>query len=412
MFRFQSLHVANFRCFEQVDVPLESDLTVLFAENGGGKTALLTGLAMGIAVFQPRSPRELKLDALRDTRKTVIGNGRQREPVGSCTVSWRATVGPERTVDWGVTVNPASGRRTNRTHDILSAIEAIRVPGARWPLFAWYGTERMRNGHRRGKLAGETPDRWDGYAASLDPSITDTPLLDWLEREILGDVIRQRQNEPERRFDEGVMAALVRAAPNVAEAWYDPVERGPVARLEDGHVAPWSELSDGFHVFLGLVGDIARRAFLLNESDGRKAAELIEGVVLIDEIDLHLHPRLQRVVLHGLRRAFPKLQLVVTTHSPQVLSSVENRQVRHLVNGRLDEHAAFVEGRDSNAILRELMHTDDRDDEGVQSLRKLHDAIDHGRKDEAERLYQELFARWGDLDPELIRARGLMDWEI
>ena len=81
-----------------------------------------------------------------------------------------------------------------------------------------------------------------------------------------------------------------RATPNVAEAWYDPVERGPVARLEDGHVAPWSELSDGFHVFLGLVGDIARRTFLLNESDGRKAAELIEGVVLIDEIDLHLHP--------------------------------------------------------------------------------------------------------------------------
>ena len=83
-----------------------------------------------------------------------------------------------------------------------------------------------------------------------------------------------------------------------------------------------------------------------------------------------------------------------------------------LVNGRLDEHAAFVEGHDSNAILRELMQTDDRDEEGVQSLRKLHDAIDHGRKDEAERLYQELFARWGDLDPELIRARGLMDWEI
>ena len=146
MFRFQSLHVENFRCFEQVDVPLENGLTVLFAENGGGKTALLTAVAMGIAVFQPRSPKELKLDALRDTLKTVIGHGRQREPAGSCTVSWRATVGPERTVDWGVTVNPASGRRTNRTRDILSAIEAIRVPGARWPLFAWYGTDRMRNG--------------------------------------------------------------------------------------------------------------------------------------------------------------------------------------------------------------------------------------------------------------------------
>jgi len=412
MFRFQRLHVENYRCFEHVDLPLENDLTVLFAENGGGKTALLTGLAMGIAVFQPGSPKELKLDALRDTRKTAMGDGRQREPAGSCTISWRATIDPERTVDWGVTVNPASGRRTNRTRAILDAIEAIRLPGARWPLFAWYGTERMMNGHRRGRSTREARDRWDGYAASLDPSIIDTPLLDWLEREVLGDLVRQRHNEPERRFDEGVMAALVRATPGVAEAWYDPVERGPVARFEDGHVAPWSELSDGFHVFLGLVADIARRAFLLNESDGKRAAELIEGVVLIDEIDLHLHPRWQRVVLEGLRKAFPTVQLVVTTHSPQVLSSVENRQVRRLVNGRLDEHAVFVEGRDSNAILRELMHTDDRDEEGVQALRKLHDAIDQGRKDEAEGLYRELLARWGDLDPELIRARGLMDWEI
>ena len=160
-----------------------------------------------------------------------------------------------------------------------------------------------------------------------------------------------------------------------------------------------------------MVGDIARRAVMLNEKDGGDAPERAEGVVLIDELDLHLHPRWQRVVLDGLRRAFPRLQLVVTTHSPQVLSSALNRQVRRLVNGQIQEHNVFVEGRDTNAILREQMDTDDRDEGGIQDLQRLHDAIDSGSREEALRIYTELLARWGKDDPALIRARGLMDEE-
>lgn len=411
MFQFQNLHLENFRCFERLDVLLEDDLTLLFAENGGGKTALLSALAMGIALFQPRSPKDLKVDALRDARKIVTADGKQREPAGPCTLSWKAMVGTERIIDWEVRVNPASGRRTNRTGDVLDAIEGIRVPGERWPLFASYGTYRMSSARRHAKPARETQDRWDGYAASLDPSVTDAALLEWFEREILGDVMRHRQGEPERRFDEAVIAAMVRATPEVTAAWYDPVERGPITRFENGHVAPWFELSDGFHVFLALIGDIARRAVILNERDGRDAPLLVEGIVLIDEIDLHLHPRWQRVVLDGLRSAFPKLQFVVTTHSPQVISSAQNRQVRRLVDWHLQEHDVYVEGRDSNAILREQMHTNDRDEQGAQALRELHNAIDQGRREDAEAAYQALLARWGELDPALIRAQRLMDWD-
>ena len=90
MFRFQSLLLTNFRCFEQFELPLEEDLTVLFAENGGGKTSLLNALAMGLAVFQPQSPKELKLDALRDTRKVVLGDRAQRETAGPCETAWSA----------------------------------------------------------------------------------------------------------------------------------------------------------------------------------------------------------------------------------------------------------------------------------------------------------------------------------
>ena len=69
----------------------------------------------------------------------------------------------------------------------------------------------------------------------------------------------------------------------------------------------------------------------------------------------------------------------------------------------------FVSGRDTNAILRDLMRTDDRDDEGVVALRRLHDAIDRGDAEQSDRFYRELLRRWGANDPALIRAKGFMD---
>ncbi len=410
-FRLRELRVENYRCFEALTFPLEENNTVLFAENGGGKTALLTALAMGLAVFQRGARKTLKLDARRDPRMLTLDENGRREAAGPCSVTWNAAVGDVESVEWSTTVQPASGRSTNRHRPILEAIEKVRVPGNRWPLFAWYGVDRMVRNRGRPRPHERVRDRWEAYASSLDPSLDDAPLLQWLQDEMLGDVARQRQGAPERFFDKAVMEATVRATPGVANAWYDPVEQSPMVRFEAGHVAPWSELSDGYHVFIALVADIARRAVMLNETDGAEAPARVEGLVLIDEIDLHLHPRWQRAALAGLRKAFPRLQLVITTHSPQVLSSAENRQVRRLVDGKLQEHDVFVEGRDTNAILRELMHTDDRGADGTRALQALHDAIDQGRREDAARLYQELLARWGDLDPALIRAKALMDSE-
>ena len=295
--------------------------------------------------------------------------------------------------------DPASGRSTTHSQPILDALERIRVPGRRWPLFVWYGVDRFaRSRGQRGRVE-RTPSRWEAYAAALAPNSDEAPLHQW------------RQDEPERYFHAAVMEATVRATPGVTKAWYDPAEQCPVVRFENGYVAPWSELSGGYHVFIALVADIARRAVMLNEFDGVAAPARAEGVVLIDMLDLHLDPRWQRVALRRLRNTFPRLQFVVTTHSPQVLSSAENRQVRRLVDGKLQEYPVLVEGRDTNAILREYMRTEDRSAEGTDALRALHDYIDRGHHEQAERLYKKLLARWGDLDPELIRAKVLLDLE-
>ena len=410
-FRFREIRADNYRCFEELKLSLEEDTTVLFAENGGGKTALLTAVAMGLAVFQKGAPRTLKLDARRDpTMRTLDEKGR-REPVGPCKLAWTAAVGQSESVTWSTAAHPASGRTISEHRPIFEALERVRVPGDRWPLFAWYGVDRLARTRGRRRKVERMGDRWEAYASALDPNLDEAPLLQWLQDEMLGDVARRQQEAPERFFDKAVMDATVRATPRVTNAWYDPVEQSPRVGFDDGYVAAWSELSDGYHVFIALVADIARRAVMLNEFDGADAPARVEGVVLIDELDLHLHPRWQREALPRLRNVFPRLQLVVTTHSPQILSSVDNRQVRRLSDGKLQEYPVFVEGRDTNAILREHMNTEERDGEGTRDLQKLYDFIDQSRHEEADELYSKLLARWGGLDPELIRARTLMDLE-
>ena len=410
-FRLREIRARNYRCFDELTLPLEEDTTVLFAENGGGKTALLSALAMGVAVFQREAPNTARFSPARDIRLRTLDERGRREPVGRCELTWTGDVGETDAVAWSTTAQPGSRRATDRHRPILEALERARVPGEPWPLFVWYGVDRLGRQRERRRKVERTGDRWEAYDSSLDPELDDAPLLQWLQDEMLGDVSRRDRGEPERFFHKAVLEAAVRATPGVEDAWYDATAQSPVVRFEDGHAAPWSQLSDGYHVFIALVADIARRAVMLNQFDGVDAPGRVEGVVLIDELDLHLHPRWQRVALPRLRQAFPRLQFVVTTHSPQVLSSAENRQVRRLVDGGIQEGQVFVEGRDTNAILREHMNTEDRDREGARELRTLHELIDQGRREEAEELYKKLFARWGDLDPDLIEAKVLLDLE-
>ena len=408
-FQLREIHLDNYRCFEELKLPVEEDATILFAENGGGKTALLTALAMGLGVFQRASPKTSRFSAARDIRLRTLDERGRREPVGRCELMWTADVGEAESVTWSTAAQPGSGRTTKEHRPILEALERVRVPGDRWPLFAWYGVDRLGRQRDRRRKVERSGDRWEAYDSSLDPDLDEAPLLQWLQDEMLGDVSRRDRAEPERFLHKAVLEAAVRATPGVENAWYDATVRNPVVRFEDGHAAPWSELSDGYHVFIALVADIARRAVMLNGFDGADAPARVEGVVLIDELDLHLHPRWQRVVLPHLCAAFPRLQIIVSTHSPQVLSSAQNRQVRRLVDGKLQERDVFVSGRDTNAILRDLMRTDDRDEEGRRALRRLHDAIDRGDTEEADRIYRELRDRWGNSDPALIRAKGFME---
>jgi len=205
MLRIERLHFEDFRCFGALDISFEPDLTVLFAENGGGKTALLDGFAMLLALLQPRSPEELAVDAERDARR-VRASGDRWEPAGPCTISCVGSIGSRSGVEWGVTASPTSRRRRFQVDEASDAIELVRARGERWPIIGYYGTERLTSEKRSGRRKPrDLHDRWDGYDGCLDPLATDGPLLDWLRSEAFGDLARWGDLDPALIRAKGMM---------------------------------------------------------------------------------------------------------------------------------------------------------------------------------------------------------------
>jgi predicted ATP-binding protein involved in virulence len=109
-----------------------------------------------------------------------------------------------------------------------------------------------------------------------------------------------------------------------------------------------------------LFADIAYRAAMLNPQLGDSVLDKTEGIVLIDEIELHLHPKWQQIVLADLASTFPRMQFVVTTHAPSVIASVNENQLVIVDGGDIQPSTRSFHGRDSDSILCELIAVPER----------------------------------------------------
>ncbi len=285
------------------------------------------------------------------------------------------------------------------------------------PLFAYYPVNRavldiplrIREKHRFDLLSA--------YDDSLTGGANFRTFFEWFrEREDLenenrkyaGDLLPPDDFEfPDRQL-EAVRHALSRFMPEFKNL---TVRRNPL-RMEvekNGELLTVNQLSDGEKCLMAMVGDLARRMALANPL-GAKPLEGT-GVVLIDEIDLHLHPKWQRMVVPRLREVFPNCQFLISTHSPHVLTHVapENLFLLSMIDGQLRaEHPAESYGKTVERVLEDLMGLETtRPDHVSSELKALFDQIDRGELDQARGNIGRLQAEIGD-DPELVKASVLI----
>lgn len=235
-------------------------------------------------------------------------------------------------------------------------------------------------------------------------------FFEWFrDREDLENELRLNDSNKYRDRDRQLQAVR-NAIANLLDGFSNlRVRRSPLRMTADkqGDELIVNQLSDGEKCLLALAGDLARRLAIANPDTDRNPLHG-SGVVLIDEIELHLHPKWQRAIIPNLAKTFPNCQFIITTHSPQVISDLKwVHLLRSTSEGVVVERLPSY-GKDSNRILATLMGTPERPQEILESLRELFRFIDKGELDNARRLRQELAHRMGEEDPEFVRA----DWLI
>jgi len=203
--------------------------------------------------------------------------------------------------------------------------------------------------------------------------------------------------------------AVTRFLPNYRNLRPAEESSTPTLLIDRGAVTlPVRHLSDGERGVLAMVLDLARRLAQANPGMEDPAAEA-EAVVLIDEVELHLHPAWQRRVIRNLTDTFPRSQFILTTHSPQVLGEVDHDRIQIIADGQVYTPAHSF-GVDSNRVLEEIMQTPARTKDVEDILTKVSHEIGKQKYENARELLIKLVEHLGERDPEVTRIRTLLDF--
>lgn len=431
-FCIQSLKMSDFRKFKDfsIDFNLEpravfrrneriqaGPLTVLVAKNGMGKTSVLDAARILFgrytAPFKFASQVHIQKSDIRMT---------SGDPQSPSTPAEKAAVSGNVFLDGDLhpvdrELSSKKGMRTT-TGGVACITEfSTRIiqkrkdnPETEWPILAFYGTGRLWSEHRNHfgkKNVNVLPDY--GYENCLGENHNFKAVDTWLF-DVLFEKFAARLESLEEPVASISKLKAVESALQVVlgDEGYEsglllnPKTKEVSVKQSEGDktlVLSVAQLSDGVRAAFGLVADIAFRCAVLNPQFGADAPAKTHGIVLIDEVDLHLHPAWQQRILNTLQLSFPKLQFIVTTHSPQVISSVPKECVR-IIDPEVERAISLssqTQGVESQDILADVFGTNPapEQDEWVVKLEKYAEKVAQGETSNGDPLYGELVQHFG-----------------
>jgi predicted ATP-binding protein involved in virulence len=393
------IDLKNFRGFKDRKIKWSWDekLIVFAGINGSGKSSLLDAVAILLSRYisfarNTSAGRRLisPLDVRQGERAAFIALSFLHEDFNGLF----ATKGekPELSPEQGVFYSPGY-------FDKLRIADSV-------PILASYPASRIvQEPALRASISRSTklPTPLDAYVNALGDKRTDFGSFFTWFRNMEDYENEQKRDDPNHKSPQ--LETVRRAIPSLLEG-YDNlrVRRRPLhlTLTKNGVEFDIRQLSDGEKCLIAMVGDIAHRLALANPKSENPLEG--EGIVLIDEIELHLHPKWQREVVPRLQATFPNCQFILTTHSPQVIASVRPENLFLLGEDGKIEQASSSYGRDSNGILEEVMGVDERPTEIKEQLGMIFDAIDAEQLEEAKKQIRDLSNIIGDSEPELAHA--------
>lgn len=346
--QIDKIKIQNFQIFSEREFEFAEGFNLIVGINGSGKTSLLRALAVALGGWAHAYIKDSKNNrpiADSEVREVQIDQRFDKTKSTRITASGKATIvdrNSEEKEGW------VSWSRTREEGDpatkVTGTIRYAKYPkeyalnfetlgndalqyietGKKFslPLFAFYECDRIwkSEGSLDALEAAKVKySRFDAYLDCFHTGANHRKLGEWLIKNEMASV-QKREETPVLL---SIRAAAKVALPGCTDLRFDFEESRVLVEFSDHRVVPFDHLSDGQRTMLGLFCDVARRAALLNPHLGGNACGETKGIVLIDELDLHLHPLWQRHVIDGLLKLFPKIQFVCTTHSPFIIQALQ-----------------------------------------------------------------------------------------
>lgn len=408
--KIKCLELRNFRGIRELRIDqLDPHMNVIVGVNGSGKSSVLDCAAILLSrlIWRIRSTTGTG----RLLRDLDITNERP-----STTNSIAVNL-DNKNIHWELT-KTRTGRKPNsitnleELKNVAAEIQTrlAKDPKSSLPLAVYYPVHRAVLDIPLRIRTRHTFEQLSAYDLALTGGRSDFRLFfEWFRNR--EDIENEQRARASRSYSDTQLSAVREAIetflPGVSQF---RVQRSPLRMVlsKGGHTLVVDQLSDGEKCLMAMVGDLARRLSIANP--GIEEPHQGQAVVLIDELDLHLHPSWQRQVVPNLVRTFPNCQFVVTTHSAQILSHVKPDNVLILdssAEGVALHRPSDSYGLDSNRILEDIMGVSERPLEIKKEIQKLFEKIDDGDLKPAESLLAKLQIKIGS-DPELVKAGALI----
>lgn len=412
----EKVAIRNFKGIVENELELKPGFNLIKGENGKGKTSILEAIAVGlggfIAGFNDVATRHFSKDEIRKVIK-MEGDASCNEYYQVPTeVTLDAKINEEK-YHWTRGRNSVkASRSTIQPRQICKAVEKICLDeNAEYPVLIYEGAGRVWSQKREKSenIFRTKYSRSVGYIDTLLEASNIKLLLNWCVRM---EQISWKKEKPVAEY-EAVKKAVSDFMSDINgegnyRVFYDK-QLEELMYASDELLLPVSSLSAGYQSLIWMVFDIAYRMAVLNP--GKKEAICqTKGIVLIDEIDMHLHPKWQWNIINSLRRTFPNVQFIATTHAPILFASAKDVWVIDIENAEY-QYSYSHYGLDINSALQEYQQTDGIPAEVQQKVDHFYDALDDGNYEAAKNILEELEILTAPDHPTLIQMRTRYEFE-
>ncbi|WP_171899555.1 AAA family ATPase [Candidatus Marithrix sp. Canyon 246] len=327
--KIEYIKIRNFKLFADEEFSFNPQMNVIIGNNATGKTTILEALSYSLGTVLMGLKREESIPLrYEEKRREIISPDNIeiqlpfridiQQTLDNINYKWHRSTDK----DLGGATNYKSAKEMiNKAKELANQVR--NGDNVKLPLIAYYGTERVNDRHQNKVTYQKQGSRLDGYYGALDSRTLKGQFLEWF-KSYEDSVLKFGKDKTLYHAFTNSITSMVKDWKKIHFSWEMDDMLG---QLENGSWVSFSMMSAGYQSVVRLTADIAYRAIKLNPHLGGNAIKETEGVVLIDEIDMHLHPKWQKNIISDLKNTFPKIQFIATTHSPFIIQSLRAEEL-------------------------------------------------------------------------------------